>query len=148
MTSPQARTAAAVVAAWVVPGTGHMLLGRVRRGILFLVLVLGSFVVGLAHDGRLALQDSRQPYLSALQVVASLGVGPADTVARWAVYDTPAYGLPDDPADPEYKRRLTILRHRTASGLSIYGTAYLWTAGLMNLLLLFDVWDLGRGRRD
>ena len=38
------------------------------------------------------------------------------------------------------------LRERARSGVSIYGTAYLWTAGLMNLLLLFDVWDIGRRR--
>jgi len=42
---------------------------------------------------------------------------------------------------------LSILRHRTESGRSIYGTAYLWTAGLMNLLLLFAVWDIGTGRK-
>jgi hypothetical protein len=29
----------------------------------------------------------------------------------------------------------------------MYGTAYVWTAGLMNLLLLFDVWDVGRGKK-
>ena len=40
-----------------------------------------------------------------------------------------------------------IFRERTRSPLSIYGTAYLWTAGLMNLLLLFDVWDIGMGRK-
>ncbi len=27
------------------------------------------------------------------------------------------------------------------------GTAYLWTAGLMNLLLLFDIWDIGRRKK-
>ena len=41
-----------------------------------------------------------------------------------------------------------IFRQRARSGVSIYGTAYLWTAGLMNLLLLFDVWDIGRQRRE
>ena len=40
-----------------------------------------------------------------------------------------------------------VFRDRTRSSRSIYGTAYLWTAGLMNLLLLFDVWDIGmRGK--
>ncbi len=43
-------------------------------------------------------------------------------------------------------RRVEIFRERARSGVSIYGTAYLWTAGLMNLLLLFDVWDIGRKR--
>ena len=41
-----------------------------------------------------------------------------------------------------------LFRQGVRSALSIYGTAYLWTAGLMNLLLLLDVWDLSRGRKD
>ena len=40
-----------------------------------------------------------------------------------------------------------VFRERARSGVSIYGTAYLWTAGLMNLLLLFDVWDIGTRRK-
>ena len=37
---------------------------------------------------------------------------------------------------------------RQRSATSIYGTAYLWTAGLMNLLLLLDIWDIAVGRKD
>jgi hypothetical protein len=124
-----------------------MLLGRVGRGVAFAALIFGSFGLGLAHDGRLALHDRRQPFLSALQVVANIGVGPADLVARLAVYREAAYALPADFGDPSYDHRLSILRQRTESGLSIYGTAYLWTAGLMNLLLLFDIWDIGTRRK-
>jgi hypothetical protein len=100
----------------------------------------------MAHDGRLALRDSRQPFLSLLQVVANAGVGPLDAWARVQVYGDLAYAIPD-VADPSYDERLEILRLRTRSILSIYGTAYLWTAGLMNLLLLFDVFDVGMGRK-
>ncbi len=139
--------ALAVVSGWLVPGLGHILLGRLGRGILFATLVLGSFALGMAHDGRIALGDERQPFLSALQVVANAGVGPADLFARMHVYGAPAYALPEDRSDPAYDDRVRILRDRTRSKLSIYGTAYLWTAGLMNLLLLFDVWDIGRARR-
>lgn len=141
------RTAAAIALAWLLPGAGHVLLGRVGRGVAFAALIFGSFGLGLAHDGRLALHDRRQPFLSALQVVANIGVGPADLFARLSVYGEPAYALPAEYGDPSYDRRLSILRRRTESGLSIYGTAYLWTAGLMNLLLLFDVWDIGTGRK-
>jgi hypothetical protein len=141
------RTAAAIFLAWVLPGAGHVLLGRVGRGIAFAALIFGSFGLGLAHDGRLALHDRRQPFLTALQVVANVGVGPADVLARMSVYHEAAYVLPADYGDPRYDHRLGILRHRTESGRSIYGTAYLWTAGLMNLLLLFDVWDIGTGRK-
>ena len=141
--SSRPRTLLAIAMGWRVPGLGHVLLGRVRRGALFFALVAGSFALGLAHDGRLALRDPRQSVLTTLQLVANLGVGPADPLARIAVYGEAAYTMPEDGSS----RRLAIFRDRARSALSIYGTAYLWTAGLMNLLLLFDVWDIGRGRK-
>jgi hypothetical protein len=141
------RTLIAVGLGWVVPGLGHVLVGRVRRGVLFGALVWASFGLGLAHDGRLALRDARQPLLTTLQVVANLGVGPADVVARLGVYGEAAYSLSARPARASTERRQQILRERARSAVSIYGTAYLWTAGLMNLLLLFDIWDIGMGRK-
>ena len=138
------RTLMAVVAGWFLPGLGHFVLGRARRGLLFAALLLGSYGLGLAHDGRLALRDERQPFLSGLQVIANVGIGPADFIARMYVYGALVYAMPPSGIENENSR---IFRERTRSALSIYGTAYLWTAGLMNLLLLFDVWDIGRGRK-
>lgn len=142
------RVVVALVAGWAVPGLGHVVIGRIRRGLIFAAIILICFTLGLLHDGRLSLRDRGQPFLSTLQVVANAGVGIPDLLARWSVYGETAYALPQDASFPEYEARRTILRHRARSGLSLYGTAYLWTAGLMNLLLLFDVWDLGRRRRD
>ncbi len=141
------RAAAAVAAAWAVPGLGHVLLGRVRRGVLFGAIVWTSFGLGLAHDGRLALRDPRQPVLSTLQIVANLGAGPADVLARIAVYGGPVYSFRGVPGPRAGGPIEETFRNRTRTGVSIYGTAYLWTAGLMNLLLLFDVWDIALGRR-
>lgn len=141
------RTTLAVVLGWLVPGLGHAFLGRYRRGVIFACLIFASFGLGLAHDGKLALRDRNQPFLSTLQVVANVGIGPADLVARWSVYGEAVYSLPASSAHPSHDRRIGILRHRVKSDASIYGTAYLWTAGLMNLLLLFDIWDIGRGRK-
>jgi len=141
------RTLLAVGAGWLLPGLGHVLLGKVGRGLLFGALLLGSYGLGLAHDGRLALRDQRQPFLTSLQIVANLGVGPIDVLARLWVYGEPAYFMPSSISGRAAGRRTRIYRARTASGLSVYGTAYMWTAGLMNLLLLFDVWDIGRGKK-
>jgi hypothetical protein len=144
---PRSKTWLAIAAAWAVPGLGHVLLGRTRRGILFGALLLGSFSLGFAHSGRLALYDERQPFLTSLQLVANAGVGPIDLLARLGVYGDAVYRLPrgiQNGVENEYSR---IYRERTRSVLSIYGTAYIWTAGLMNLLLLFDVWDIGTGRK-
>jgi hypothetical protein len=81
--------------------------------------------------------------LTGLQVVANLGMGPIDPVARLFVYGEVAYSM---KGGPDAAQRVETFRARERSPLSIYGTAYVWTAGLMNLLLLFDVWDIGRGR--
>lgn len=142
-----ARTAVALAAAWVLPGAGHMVLGRVARGVVFSVIVLCSFGLGIAHDGRLALRNEREPFLSSLQVLANVGVGPVDALARLEVYGEAAYALPDETDLGLHEKRLQILRDRSRTALSIYGTAYLWTAGLMNLLLLLDVLDIARGRK-
>ena len=141
------RTAVALAAGWLVPGAGHALLGRVRRGVLFFALVLGSFGLGLAHDGRLSLFSERERFLTGLQLLANVGVGPIDAFARASVYGSVAYAIPDT-ADPGYEARLDTFRARQKSPLSAYGTAYLWTAGLMNLLLLLDVWDIARRGKD
>ena len=141
------RTLLAIAAAWVLPGLGHVLLGRVRRGLLFAAILLGCYGLGLAHDGRLALRDERQPFLSTLQIIANAGIGPADGLARLYVYGALVYTLPKGIQDGVENKYSRIFRARTRSGLAIYGTAYLWTAGLMNLLLLFDVWDIGMARK-
>jgi hypothetical protein len=141
------RTAAALVAGWIVPGAGHAMLGRVRRGVLFFVLIGGSFGLGLAHDGRLALYSPREGFLTGLQLVANVGVGPADAFARMSVYGEAAYTVPD-PSAPSYRPRIDKFRERQRSAVSAYGTAYLWSAGLMNLLLLMDIWDIAKRRKD
>ncbi len=144
---PRSNVYLALLAGWIVPGLGHVLLGRARRGVLFALLVLGSYALGMSHDGRLALRDPRQPFLTSLQVIANVGIGPLDLLARYSVYGRPAYGLSIQAISAGDRAVGEIFRERTRSALSIYGTAYAWTAGLMNLLLLFDLWDVGRGRR-
>jgi len=139
--------AVALVVGWLVPGAGHAVLRRVRRGVLFFALIMGSFGLGLAHDGRLALYAPREGFLTGLQLVANMGIGPADLFARMSVYGEAAYTVPDQ-SSPLYRPRIEIFRERQRSLLSAYGTAYLWSAGLMNLLLLMDVWDIAKRRKD
>lgn len=141
------RTIAGVIAGWLVPGLGHVMVGRVKRGLFFAALIFGCFGLGLAHDGKVSLRDGEQPFLSTLQLVANAGIGVADPIVRVSVYGAPIYFLPGNRTHPAHEERVEIMRTRARSDVSIYGSAYLWTAGLMNLLLLFDVWDIGRGRR-
>jgi hypothetical protein len=63
------------------------------------------------------------------------------------VYGEAAYTVPDQ-AEPSWAPRMTTFRTRQRSAVTAYGTAYLWSAGLMNLLLLMDVWDIAKRRKD
>jgi len=52
----------AAVAAWLLPGLGHVLLGQRRRGLLLLGAILGLYLAGLLIGG-IDVIDSRQDRL-------------------------------------------------------------------------------------
>jgi hypothetical protein len=115
----------ALLLAWLIPGGGHFLLRRRRRAIAFFVIVLVSFVIGLGLDGNLYRIMPDRP-LSILATLACLGVGAPYVGMRFLV------GYAGDPLAPGFE----------------YGSAFILTAGLMNILLVLDVWDIGRGRKE
>src|SRR5215218_10225689 len=62
------------VAAWAIPGAGHFWLGRVHKGVVFLVALTMLFVMGLMLQGRLFPFDLGEP-LVALAAFANAGLG-------------------------------------------------------------------------
>lgn len=129
MTDPSSRTEPrallAVLLAWLFPGLGHFYLGRRRTAILFAIIVLVCFVFGLSFEGRLYTVESGQP-LTILATFAVYGAGLPNLAARL---------FSPNPG---------------GSALAVtyeYGCAYLLTAGLMNLLLMLDAWDIARGKK-
>ena len=111
--------------AWLVPGSGHLLLGhRLRAGVFFIGIVT-AFVVGLALDGELMLPHSGDP-LSYLAAIANIGSGVLFFVARHL----------------EFGQGVV-----TAAGYE-YGNTFLLTAGMMNLLLILDTHDIAVGKKD
>ena len=72
-----AMTAAACVGGLLVPGLGHLLLGRWIRGILLLASVLLMFVLGLAMHGALSSPPASGELVSfkTLNTFANVGVG-------------------------------------------------------------------------
>ncbi|HVS65273.1 MAG TPA: DUF6677 family protein [Thermoanaerobaculia bacterium] len=116
------RVWAAVVLAWLIPGAGHFFLGRRARAVAFLALVAASAAIGLALQGKLFVVVPEQP-LSRLGTLASMGMGPLYFVLRFVV------DYQGDILAPTYE----------------YGSAFLLTAGLMNLLLMLDTWDVAQG---
>lgn len=112
------------VAAWAIPGAGHLWLGRRHKGLVFLVALPVMFAIGLALLGRLFPFDLSDP-LGALATLASLGIGLTHFIAAGL-----GYGAGD-------VRAVTYE----------YGNAFLIVAGLLNLLVVIDAYDVALGRK-
>lgn len=126
------RTVIAMVLALLVPGAGHFYLGRRGRAAAFFVIIVFLFVSGIAIDGRLYTLD--QPgILAFLATVGSMGAGLLYFVSRMLEH-VPFFGYP--------------IAGDITSMTFEYGTAFTLTAGLMNLLLILDVFDISEGRKE
>jgi hypothetical protein len=112
------------LAAWVVPGAGHLWLGRVRQGVIFLVTLPLMFAIGLWLEGRIFPFEPSEP-LVALASLADVGIGAVYLVAR-------ATGLgAGNVVATTYE----------------YGNSFLIVAGLLNALVVIDAYDIALGRK-
>lgn len=111
-------------AAWAIPGAGHLWLGRVQKGLTFLVTLPLMFVFGLWIDGRIFPFELSQP-LVALAAFADVGIGLPYLIAKLTGSGT------GDVIAITYE----------------YGNAFLIVAGLMNMLVVLDVFDIAQGRK-
>ncbi len=123
--APVANAYLATGLAWLLPGAGHAYLGRWPRAIAFLGLVLAALVIGCQLEGRLPWTFSGSP-LSVLATFGCLGSGTPVLFLRLAL------GYEGTVEAPGYE----------------YGSAFILTAGLMNLLLMLDAWDIAAGRKE
>ena len=112
------------LASWAVPGAGHLWLGRRSKGVVFLIALPLMFAIGLALHGRLFPFDTREP-LVALASLADFGIG-----LTYFVATTFGFGRGDVIA-VTYE----------------YGNAFLIVAGLLNLLVVLDAYDVAVGRK-
>src|SRR5437762_13083544 len=112
------------LAAWAIPGAGHLLLGRIQKGLTFLIALTLMFLCGLWLEGRLFPVEIRQP-LVALAALADMGIGVAFFIAR---------------ASGAGAGRVIALTYE-------YGNAFLIVAGLTNLLAVLGPYDLAQVRK-
>ena len=111
-------------AAWFVPGAGHLWLGRRQKGIVFLVALTSMFAFGLWLEGRLFPFEMTQP-LVALAAIADLGIGCPYFVARL----------------------MGVGAGQVVAITYEYGNTFIITAGLLNMLVVLDVFDIAKGRK-
>jgi uncharacterized protein DUF6677 len=112
------------LASWAIPGAGHLWLGRRSKGIVFLLALTLMFSIGLAIRGRLFPFDVSDP-LVLLEAIADLGIG-----IPYFIASSLGYGAGD-------VRAVTYE----------YGNAFLVVAGLLNLLVVIDAYDVMMGRK-
>jgi hypothetical protein len=110
--------------AWLVPGGGHLWLGRTRNGLVFLITLTAMFAFGLALDGRLFPFDLSEP-LVGLAAIADLGAG-----LPYFLATAMGWGA-----------------GRAVSVTYDYGNAFLITAGLLNALVIIDAHDIALRRK-
>ena len=110
--------------AWFIPGGGHFWLGRWQKGAIFLVTLPLMFAMGLWLEGRLFPFELTQP-LVALAAFADVGIGLPYFLAKLAG----AGG-----------GRVVAITYE-------YGNSFLIVAGLLNMLVVLDVFDITQGRK-
>ena len=116
--------AAICAASWLVPGAGHLWLGRRQKGIVFLLALPIMFLIGLWLNGRIFPFDFSEP-LVGLAAVADLGIG-----LPW------------------------FFAHMLEAGAGVvtsanyeYGNTFLIVSGLLNFLVVLDAFDIAMGRK-
>ena len=112
------------LAAWAVPGAAHLWLGRRGKGLVFLVVLPLMFAIGLAVHGRLFPFDFSEP-LVGLAALADLGMGLPYFLAS---------GFAHTSGD------VTAVSYE-------YGNAFIIVAGLLNMLVMIDAYDIALGRK-
>lgn len=128
----------AVVLAWLLPGSGHVMLKRHARGGLLALAVVAMFVLGLMMRGS----TFQQPFFEMLDqtpkpdlltrvintggFVGNLATGVLYFLTAWFGYQQPD----------------------VAGHVHDYGTKFLVAAGLLNILAMVDVYEIAIGRKD
>ena len=101
-----------------------MALGRRGTGAVFLVTIGLLFLLGIRMEGELFPFDGAAP-LTLLAAIAEVGAGGFYLAARLLGVGA------GNPEAPTYE----------------YGYAFLIVAGLLNLLVVLDAWDIATGAR-
>ena len=124
----EARPASAIPAcilAWLLPGAGHFYLRRPRKGLVFLGAIGALFVLGLAMDSRLQLTTGLDDILASLFSLAQMAIGVPYLAARMLGFDS----------------------GQVTSVTFEYGNTFTAVAGLLNVLVVLDAYDVAVGRK-
>ncbi len=121
--------APAVALGWLVPGGGHFLLKRTGRGMLLLLSVTGMFLCGLMMRGAMFQPQTGDILTTLINTGGFIGdicSGILYLLSVWLGYNQPDM----------------------AGHVHDYGSKFLVTAGLLNVLAMVDAFEIAAGRKD
>ena len=119
----------AVALGWLIPGGGHLLLKRTGRGVLLGVSITGMFVCGLMMRGAMFQPQSGDLLTTLINTGGFIGdvcSGILYLLTSWLGYTQPDM----------------------AGAVHDYGTKFLVTAGLLNVLAMVDAFEIAAGRKN
>ena len=113
-----------LLAGWLIPGAGHLMLGKWVRALLLAAAILTMFAVGVALGGKLYSPNTGEP-LDILGFLGDLGAGLPYLVGRFAGWgQAPVLVATAD-----------------------YGTKFAVVSGLLNLVAAVDAHSIAIGRK-
>ena len=113
-----------LIAGWLIPGAGHLLLGRWVRGALLFVSIVAMFGIGLALRGKVYGPNTAE-LLDMLNFAGDLGACLLYVAAR--VFDLGQAAVQIAVAD--------------------YGTKFMIVAGLLNFIAVADAYHIAIGKK-
>ena len=113
-----------LLAGWLVPGAGHLLLGKWVRGTLIFTSILGMYLLGLGLQGKIYVPNTGD-ILDILGFLGQLGMGMGYVLARLFGWGASSV-------------LITI---------GDYGTKFLVVGGLLNIIAAVDAHSLANGRK-
>ncbi len=119
-----------VIAAWLVPGAGHFLLGRKGRAAIIFGAVVIAFAAGALMRGTMFEPTTAGDVLSRVIQLAGF-VGDAAAGLLYVIAISLGYWPPDLPT------------HNVD-----YGSKLLVTAGLLNILAMVDAYEIATRQKD
>jgi TM2 domain-containing membrane protein YozV len=126
---PVGAWAPALALSWLIPGGGHLLLKRTGRGLLLLLSITSMFVCGLMMRGAMFQPASGDLLTVLINTGGFLGnvcAGILYLLTVWLGYNQPDM----------------------AGAVHDYGTKFLVTAGLLNVLAMVDAFEIAARRKD
>jgi len=118
-----------VLLAWIVPGGGHFFLKRSGRGAMILASVTLMFLFGMFMRGMMFTPEKGD----ILTTLINYGGFLSDLASGALYFAASMFGY----AQPDM-----------AGAVHDYGTKFLVTAGLLNVLAMVDVYEIAAKRKD